>query len=313
MSITEKHYHGGVELIYPFEEYEDTDTAFIKRIYHLDQSRHLAKKTKFREEIDYSLLSDFPELRAKRPWLLNTKTGGEPPSRVRVEEIYGYVPTVTHRYPSSISWTRPGIGFDSTTKPEWSGEDFRRGYRSGYVTLGSTPDFAVGALCTVVITYSIGTFTTLTTATLQSNTCKVRFISGNAVEIVDQTPGTGTSLNELANAYRTSLSQGGSPTVTLSVSAAGNREPRSFNVPCTIVRDYFRSNSANPQWLPPVIEPWAVRDSGGAIVESLGATTKPTIDQYKSRIGEMIVADYSSIGKVYGDVWYRETPYTKLI
>ena len=83
-------------------------------------------------------------------------------------------------------------------------------------------------------------------------------------------------------------------------------------MPASYVRDYFRSQN-DAGWLPPLIEPFGITDlDTGEEVDTVSDATEPSAAEFLQSFGTSVPGELSQVGKVAGDIWYRETPYVQL-
>lgn len=312
MSLQTPYYFDGVELVYPFEEYGDTDNAWVKRIYLISQDyRHLRKRVG--DVIDMACLQAHPDLQAKQPWLLETKSQGEAPNRVRVEELYGYLPDRVHHYPSQLNWVRPGVD-GAAGETSYDLLFFSSNAQGGSATLSGaeTFDVAVGTLVQLSCSGGGESQATNPARVTSVNAGHLQFSYTSAAQ--PNVPVFDQQGVRFFTGYMNLLGRVGAEEITLQllVTGAGNRQPNAWNVPASVRRDYFRASAANAQYLPPIIHPWTPQTATGTSTQVLTTTTVPSIDDYVARAGELVSGAPSTVGKVAGDIYYRETPYVAL-
>lgn len=328
-------YHYGYRKIFPFAQYGDTQTAWVQKRYQIEQKDYAERPliATLLSKNDVSMTEN-PAIAEAEPWLVKVEPKILFPGTLQVTETYGYLPQ-QHDYPGQIQWEIPGWDIDAGNGYMYvsSASNLPNGGMYVYcINNDSLLSVDVGDRVRLTRPYTIELL--LTRYWLNSPELPI-------LESVADTPSAGVTRIRVPSFSFTSSVGGTAPGVALnlldnpvgikSYVTAGSvvRFPETRLVGCIYRREYFRYTPPSYQRFfeneggegaalatenaqaPQIVEAFRILSVEGVVTATLGEFSTPTVEEYRTLIDNRapVVAEYSRLEQIAGDIWCRETPY----
>jgi len=329
------HYHYGYRKIFPFAQYGDTQTAWMQKRYQIKQKDYAERPliATLLSKNDVSMTEN-PAIAEAEPWLVKVEPKILFPGTLQVTETYGYLPQ-QHDYPGQIQWEIPG----------W---EIGAGPGYMYISNASNlPNGGMYVYCInndSTLSIDVGDRVRLSRPqTTQLFYTRYGLVSPELPileSVADPTRAGVTRIRVPSFSFTTSV--GGTvpglagdllsnPVGFKSYVTAGSvvRYPETRLLGCIYRREYFRYTPPSYQRFfdneggegeaivtdnaqaPQIVEAFRILSVERFVTSTLGEFTSPTVEEYRTLIDNRapVVAEYSRLEQIAGDIWCRETPY----
>ncbi|WP_309387529.1 hypothetical protein [Cerasicoccus frondis] len=318
MAYESKHYFGGFRPLYLFEEFGDCSNYFIETQAIIDEPYYTPDPL-WETQLDTTLsaFNGRADIASRDFRLLKQEPTPEPPGRLRLREVWGYVPEETHSEPGIASFSFPGMVDGITQNLNIVGARFVG--KRVKVTLSGATILTPGSMIRFYRqrnSYEPPSWQPSTSKTIPwySNEVVVLESSGNTVTVdfpvisaqVDNKTVTysrafkpETAVNLLASVSSSYLEPG------RSIGGLKGRDPFSSTAPCVNNHSYFLAFDSIANQLTPTFK---TIGSDGGITNMLGVDSSPTVLEYQRMIsrGQMITPNPPKLERLYGPIW-RQT------